>query len=177
MSGGWKASYEHRAEYSRRMNEALYRELGRLSTKALKRDRASWFGSLTGLLNHIIVTDIHWLDRFRPLAADAPPLADGRLAAFTLEWKPLSDDFTVLQEGRTVIDRLFCEWFAFFPEEEYGRIFDYEDSGGGIHSVPAARAFDFVLMHQNYHRGQISQILDEIGLPHSFADNSEFERS
>ena len=174
MTGSWKASYEHRADYNRRMNQGLYEGLGQLSPVALHRDRGSWFGSLTGLLNHIIVTDIHWLDRFRPLAPDAPPLSDCRLAAFSLEWKPLSDDFSVLQEGRTVIDGLFCEWFAFYPGEEYGRMFDYRDSGGGVHSVQASRAFDFVLMHQNYHRGQISQVLDEIGLPHSFADNGEF---
>lgn len=175
MEGLWKVSMEHRAAYNRRINKSLYDSLGSLTRRALIRNRNSWFDSITGLLNHIIVTDIHWLDRFRPLAPHAAVLEDGRLGSFSLEWKPLSEDFAVLSEGRELIDTLICEWFAFFPEEEYGRELRYEDSGGGYHTVQAARAFDFLLMHETYHRGQISQILDEIGLPHSFADNGEFE--
>jgi uncharacterized damage-inducible protein DinB len=50
------------------------------------------------------------------------------------------------------------------------------DSGGNQHDTAAYRAFDFVFMHQNYHRGQISQNLDDLGIPHSFADNRAFSR-
>ncbi len=175
MENIWKESFVHRSSWNRETNRAIYETLKGLTDKALAKDRGSWFGSLIGLLNHLIVTDIHWLDRFRPLATDAEVLIDGRLDTFSLEWKPLSHDFDVLSEGRAVIDSLLCEWFTFYPETSFGTELDYEDSGGEIHTVTDYRAFDFLLMHENYHRGQISQILDEIGLPHSFADNGSFE--
>ena len=38
----------------------------------------------------------------------------------------------------------------------------------------AGKAFEFLFLHQTHHRGQISQILDRIGLPNNLADNAAF---
>jgi uncharacterized damage-inducible protein DinB len=35
----------------------------------------------------------------------------------------------------------------------------------------AGAAFEFLFLHQTHHRGQISQILDAMGLPNNLADN------
>ena len=177
MTGLWKNEMEHLARFNAGSNRELYRILTQLTPGALVSDRGSWFGSLTGMLNHIIVTDIHWLDRFRPLDPEAAVFTDGRLGSFSLEWKPLSEDFSVLSEGRRVVDDLISEWFVWFPEENYARDLSYLDSGGRTQSTTAARAFSFLFSHQNYHRGQISQVLDEIGLPNSFMDNLKYQAS
>jgi uncharacterized damage-inducible protein DinB len=174
MDGGWKKGIEAQARFNETKNSQLYGILGGLTSRALHRERGSWFGSLMGLLNHIIVTDLRWLDRFRPLSPDAEALCDGRLATFPMEWKPLREDFSRLREDRVLVDTLIREWFAHYPESGYPKAFSYVDSGGNQHGTTASRAFDFLFMHQNYHRGQISQILDDLGIPHSFADNGDF---
>jgi uncharacterized damage-inducible protein DinB len=38
----------------------------------------------------------------------------------------------------------------------------------------AASAFEFLFVHQTHHRGQVSQILDRLGLPNNVADNAAF---
>ena len=36
------------------------------------------------------------------------------------------------------------------------------------------QAFEFLFVHQIHHRGQVSQVLDLLGLPNNFADNVAF---
>ena len=174
MDDLWKDGFRHAARYNAETNETMYRALGSLAPEELSADRGSYFGSLIGILDHIIVTDIHWLDRFRALSPDAEALADGRLAEFPLTWEPLSGDFDVLAARRPVVDGLIRDWFGEFPEERYGETFAYQDSRGSMHETRAARAFDFLFFHQAYHRGQVSQIMDRLGIIHSFADNGEY---
>jgi uncharacterized damage-inducible protein DinB len=174
MDGLWKEGFRHASRYNAETNEAMYAALDALPGNALSADRGSYFGSLIGLLNHLIVTDIHWLDRYRALCPDAKSLSDGRLAAFPLSWEPLSDNFSVLADRRPVVDDLICEWFDEFPEERYGESFTYRDSKGSMHQAIASRAFDFLFLHQAHHRGQISQVMDSLGVRHNFADNGEF---
>jgi len=38
----------------------------------------------------------------------------------------------------------------------------------------AGQAFEFLFLHQTHHRGQISQILDTLGLPNNLADNAAY---
>ena len=174
MERGRKNDVLHQARFNAAMNADAYQALGGLTAKALSRDRGSWFGSVVGLLNHILVTDIHWLARFRALDSAAPALADGRLDSLGLDWAPRSDDLAELSEMRSLADRLMLEWFEQFDEEKYDEAFSYVDSRGETRNAVASGAFAFLFHHQAYHRGQLSQILDEIGLPHSFADNGRF---
>ena len=51
------------------------------------------------------------------------------------------------------------------------RIFEYQDSKGNRQQPTAAAAFEFLFIHQTHHRGQISQILDTMGIANNLADN------
>ena len=174
MDGLWKGGFLRAAKYNAETNGAMYAALGGLSEKALAADRGSYFESLIGILNHLLVTDIHWLDRYRALSPGAAALNDGRLDAFDLSWAPVSGDFAVLAEKRPVVDAVIRDWFDEYPEEGYGARFSYRDSKGAMHESAAARAFDFLFLHQAHHRGQVSLVMDSLGLKHDFANNGEY---
>src|SRR3546814_16200876 len=61
------------ASYNRWMNERLYAAAGTLPAEELARDRGAFFGSIVGTLNHLVVADTIWLQRFAKLTA--PPAA------------------------------------------------------------------------------------------------------
>ena len=52
------------ADYNRLMNRRIFDAAGRLSKAQLTSDRGAFFKSLLGTLNHILVGDIIWLQRF-----------------------------------------------------------------------------------------------------------------
>src|SRR3546814_18825510 len=79
------------ASYNRWMNERLYAAAATLPAAELARDRGAFFGSIVGTLNHLVVADPIWLQRFAKLPAPpadvhpvpAPPVP-GRLADMPL---------------------------------------------------------------------------------------------
>ena len=163
------------ARYNERANREMYEALSPVTDRVRKRDVGSWFGSIHGILNHAIVSDINWLRRYRALAPQSPVLADARLDPPDLSWhKDLYEDFGALAGHRAAVDALITAWFEELPEPCYGRAFEYLDSSGGARSALACDAFDFLFVHQAHHRGQVSQILDTLGVANNFADNSRF---
>ena len=167
--------FQNLARYNERANGELLECLSRLTGRARRRDMGSWFGSIHGILNHIIICDINWLKRYRALEPDSRVLSDPRLDPPNLSWDhDLHDDFRGLHEHRTQVDGLIRDWFEAFPPSRYHEIFTYRDSVGAERSAMAGQAFEFLFLHQAHHRGQISQILDTLGQPNNLADNADY---
>jgi uncharacterized damage-inducible protein DinB len=167
--------FQNQARYNQRANRELFGHLAYLTGRARHRDTGSWFGSIHGIQNHLIICDINWLRRYRPLAPDSPVLKDPALDPPNLSWNhALHDGFTGLREHRAKIDHLIRAWFDAFPPSRYHEVFAYQDSAGKTLTAMAGRAFEFLFSHQTHHRGQISQILDTLGLPNNLADNAAY---
>jgi uncharacterized damage-inducible protein DinB len=175
MGYGIQNAFQNLARYNERANQEMYAVLSQLTDKARKRDVGSWFGSIHGILNHILITDMNWLKRYRELSPESPVLTDPQLDPPNLSWShDLHEDFEGLRQTRGLVDAKIRAWFAEFPISGCGEEFQYHDSRGTLRRAAAGAAFEFLFLHQTHHRGQISQILDTLGLPNNFADNAAF---
>jgi uncharacterized damage-inducible protein DinB len=153
----------------------MFQVLAQLTDKGRRRDRGAWFGSLHGMVNHLLVADLYWLQRFRPVFPESVVLKDPHLWPAGLSWKhDLNDTFEALQEMRILVDNRLIEWFEECPEDRYGDRFRYTDSAGNQRGGVVGQAFAFLFIHQTHHRGQVAQVLDSLGLPNNFADNVAF---
>ena len=167
-----KQSFLNLARYNERANREMYEVLSVLTGRARKKEAGSWFGSIHGILNHIIICDLNWLKRYWALSPDSPVLTDPRLDPPNLSWEhDLHDNFADLWEDRTMVDERIRAWFEEIPAARYDDVFEYQDSVGNRRNAVAGAAFEFLFMHQTHHRGQISQILDSMGISNNFADN------
>jgi uncharacterized damage-inducible protein DinB len=163
------------SRYNQRVNGELFQVLAQLTDKARRRDTGSWFGSLHKMVNHLLVGDLHWLQRFKPLFPESSVLNDPRLWPEGLSWKEdFREKFEDLGEERRFVDERLIAWFEECPEKRYGLRFQYTDSAGNLRSATAGEAFMFLFIHQTHHRGQVAQLLDCLGLPNNFADNVAF---
>ena len=170
-----KDIYSHMALYNKRANEEMLAVLAQLTEKARRRDTGSWFGSIHRIVNHIIIADMYWLNRFKPVFPESAVLKDPRLSPEKLSWKhDLCEDFEEFQHERPIVDECIIAWFEECPEDRYGDTFQYSDSIGNLQNAVAGQAFEFLFLHQVHHRGQVSQVLDSLGLPNNFADNVAF---
>jgi uncharacterized damage-inducible protein DinB len=153
------------ATYNQWMNAKLYAAASELPEVELLADRQAFFGSILGTLNHLVVGDTLWLQRFAEHPANYPALAPIRgLAKPTSLDQQLFSDFKSLTEHRQWLDTLICTWVATLTEPELNHALSYSNSQG----VAANKAFFSLLMHffnhQTHHRGQVTTLLSQAGV-------------
>src|SRR5580692_10597764 len=68
------AAFRMLAHYNRVANERLYEKCGQLDPVEYRRERKGSFGSIHGLLNHVLLGDRIWLSRFAGGGNTTPPL-------------------------------------------------------------------------------------------------------
>ena len=170
-----KDSFIHLAQYNAQANRHIFEACALLTSQARNRDAGSYFGSIMGILNHTIVADYFWLNRFKPVLPESKVLGDPRITPENLSWThPLHGDFTEMRKDRGFVDGRILAWIEECPEPLYSRTFDYVNSAGETKNAIVGRALNFLFQHQTHHRAQISQILDATGLPNNPLDLDAF---
>ncbi len=152
------------AEYNARTNVELLDILERkLPPGQVAQDAGAYYGSILGILNHILAADTVWLLRFADTFAGLAPLLP-RLPQIDLA----SDDdnlwpsFATYRPVREEVDRVIRDALRLLPEDAYRATLRYRNSQGEERNKLAWRAFLHLFNHQTHHRGQISVLLDQL---------------
>ena len=144
------------ARYNRVANERLYEQVAKLDLAEYRRERRGSFGSIHGLLNHLLVGDRIWMSRFAGGGKTTPPLN-------TI----LFETFAEINSARTEED---AGIEAFFEKVDAGfltRRLAYTNSLGKDCVVEPGSAVLHFFNHQTHHRGQVHVMLSqtEVGPP------------
>ena len=163
------------AHYNSWMNENIYEAANRLSDADRKEDRGAFFKSLHGTLNHILVADLIWLERFAMADWDSPSLeglAFDRLQPFTGLDMVLFEDFEVLRAEREVIDTAIQEWADNdLTDEILGADLHHKTITNPRNVVrPMALCVSHFFNHQTHHRGQATTLLSQQGIDPGVTD-------
>jgi uncharacterized damage-inducible protein DinB len=165
------------AAYNRLMNERLYAASGELSDAELRRDRGAFFKSVLGTLNHIMVADIVWLQRFSAHSASTQVLAyvreQPRPARLTTI---LFDDLGPLGEERVRLDRLIIDWIDALSLPDLEDDVSYANMAGKPYTQRYAGLISHLFLHQVHHRGQATTLLSQAGVDFGDTDLIELLR-
>ena len=94
------------ARYNQWMNDKIYQLAGTLSQEQLFANKGAFFGSVAGTLNHLLVADLIWLNRFRQLDTVAEVLQPlGQLPTPVALNQILYPDFALLHSIRQQLDQ------------------------------------------------------------------------
>jgi uncharacterized damage-inducible protein DinB len=145
------AHFRQCATYNRRANERLYEACARLSDGDRRRPLGSFFGSIHGTLNHIMVGDRIWMSRF---AGETVPSTG--LDAI------LHDDFAALTEARVAEDRRIEDFFAGLDPAFLDRRITYINNQGLRFSDPVTVLVPHFFNHQTHHRGQVHAMITQL---------------
>ncbi|MCW7544966.1 DinB family protein [Aurantimonas litoralis] len=141
------------AGYNRWCNERLYRAAADLTAAELRTDRGVFFGSMLGTLNHLLVADRIWMQRFTG-TGDAPD----RLDAILFE------DFAELQQARQAEDARIAHWIDRLTDHDLDSPISYRSlSDPRDFTQKLGAALLHVFNHQTHHRGQAHAILTGFG--------------
>ncbi|MBB1487425.1 DinB family protein [Oceanospirillum sediminis] len=163
VPGGGKAHFDLLADYNRWMNGKLYQVVSELTPEQISEHRGAFFGSVLGTLNHIMVGDILWLQRF-----SCHPACTESLKEVALLPRPsgldqiLFEDFQELKARRSWLDEQICNWIQGLTGEDLDYVLSYRNSRG----IPASKNFSALVLHffnhQTHHRGQVSTLLSQL---------------
>jgi len=138
----------HFANYNIWANDKLYSTCGNLSKQAYLKERPSVFGSIHKTLNHILVADMIWMDRFLG-EATAPKTLDA----------VLFEDLDGLYDARKQQDEKILDFAISLTDQLLSEILEYSDINGIPHAVPLPICLGHFFNHQTHHRGQVHGML------------------
>ena len=141
------------AAYNAWMNERLYAAAAELTDEERKRDLNAAFKSIHGTLNHLLLADRSWLERFRgePVTMKSP---DQELYA----------DFEQLRAARAAMDAEITAWAEEITEEWAEAPFHFRSvSYNREWTRPAWVLVTHLFNHQAHHRGQVTTLLKQAG--------------
>jgi uncharacterized damage-inducible protein DinB len=138
------------ARYNRIANERLYEKCGQLDPVEYRRQRQGSFGSIHGLLNHLLLGDRIWMSRFAGGGNTTPPLNS-----------ILFDTFPELRSARATQDEEIESFFAKAGADFLNLQFSYVNNQGKdyVETVPVAVLHFF--NHQTHHRGQVHLMMSQ----------------
>lgn len=155
------------AHYNRWANDAVYAEAAKLTREEINRSTGAYFGSLLGTLNHLLVADRIWLNRFtgtgpRPLRLD----------------EVLFDELPALAEARRAEDERIIRWIGSLDDERIDGTFTYVPvTSPDPVTQRLGPAVAHVFNHQTHHRGQAHMILTTLGRPSLALDLIYYQRT
>ncbi len=159
------------AEYNAYVNGVLYGLLEKVPPDLVTRDAGSYYGSILGLLNHVLRSDLGRLSRFRTGLQGFRSLATAAIdfdpAAAP---KQLYDNLPDLWKRRKQVDDVFKAFAAELTDDALRREVTSTNQKGEQESFAVWEILLHLFNHQTHHRGQVSQILDAAGVQHDFSN-------
>ncbi len=141
------------AAYNGWANRRLYDAVMALPPDAWHADHGAFFGSFSGTLNHLVVTDRIWLHR---LTGTGP--LQTRLD------EVLTDDLTLLRPLREAEDRRIADYVDGLDEMALAGKVTYQPVSRPIDiTQPRASILAHLFNHQTHHRGQAHALITAAG--------------
>ncbi|MGJ8679759.1 DinB family protein [Paraglaciecola sp.] len=159
------ANFKLMAEYNLHMNKQIYAASFKLKQPELTADRGAFFGSILGTLNHILVGDIIWLQRFAKASHELTSLDD----IVAME-RPASldavifDDLVLLAKSRFKVDQDIQGFTHQLTEKLINSPLAFNNVKGESFSKNFGFLVQHLFNHQTHHRGQVSTLFNQIGI-------------
>ena len=160
------------AKYNQAGNKAIFNILSALSNEEREKDRGSYYGSLSGLLRHVLGGTKFFLGMYKGAlgdgaalkalsAADSVPFpAEGTLSES--QWKELG-------AALEAVDAAYINMAETLTEADLSCPVKIDWYGGNPGSVPLSFMLSQLVVHNTHHRGQISQILDSLKIENDYS--------
>jgi len=160
------------AKYNQAGNKAIFGILNTLSNEEREKDRGSYYGSLSGLLRHILGGTQFFLGMYKGALADSAAFKAVSAAdsvSFHVEGALSETQWKELGAALEAVDAAYVKMAEALTEAELSRPVKINWYGGNPDSVPLSFMLSQLVVHNTHHRGQISQILDSLKIENDYS--------
>jgi len=139
--------------YNSIVNERLYEVCAGLPDEEYRKEGPGSFRSIHRTLNHILLGDRIWMNRFASTEVTTTP------ALATV----LHDEFPALREARVIEDARIEVFLAGLTDGYLRGVVQYHNSAGKYHEDPITLVLQHMFNHATHHRGQVHVMLAQFG--------------
>jgi uncharacterized damage-inducible protein DinB len=150
--------YKELYAFNRWANLRMLDAAGALTDEQIVQDLGSSFRSVRDTLVHIMSAEWVWFSRWKGYSP----------TSFPEQWKPLM--LYDIKEEWTVVDTALQLFVRSLHDSDLERVISYRSIAGESFSSPLPQMLRHVVNHGTYHRGQITTMLRQLGVPAAATD-------
>jgi uncharacterized damage-inducible protein DinB len=167
------------AKYNEEANRAFLSIMDKLSNDEREKERGSYYGSLSGIARHLLGGEVFFLQVLFKTVVEGNSAAQKALESVEglvvpkekldeSQWKSLVLSFAAANGA-------LVNFVSALSDSDYKAPVDIGKYGGNPASEPLYFLLQQLAAHGTHHRGQISQILDELKIDNDYSEiNAKF---
>jgi uncharacterized damage-inducible protein DinB len=167
-----KKNYLILAKYNGEANRQVFALLDKLSHDEREKERETYYGSLSKLFRHAMMTNVFFARMFRPVLTGKTVALE---AATTLENIAVpqgtlsADQWKVLGEALDISDKCLITLISALDDADFSLPVPTKLYKGNPAAVPFSFLLNSLVIHATHHRGQLSQLLDELKIDNNYS--------
>jgi uncharacterized damage-inducible protein DinB len=169
--GDMKNLFQALAKYNESVNQSIMELLKPLKKEQVMMETKAYYPSIFATLLHNLIADLNWLRRYRDALKENKALNNGKLLSF--EEKSLrlefESDHTKFFPYRKQVDELMIQFVNELDESKMHLVIKYKSYKGEEIEKELWKTLLHLFNHQTHHRGQVSVLLDLIGIDHDYS--------
>jgi uncharacterized damage-inducible protein DinB len=166
-----KTIFQAFAKYNGSVNQSVLGLLKPLKKEQIMMETKAYYPSIFETLLHNMIADLNWLKRYRDVFKENKALSNSKLVS--LEEKSLrkefESDYTKLYQYRKQADDVIVQFVNEMDESKLNSVIKYKNYKGEDVEKELWKTLLHWFNHQTHHRGQISVLLDLLGIDHDYS--------
>jgi len=166
-----KTIFQAFAKYNGSVNQSVLELLKPLKKEQIIMETKAYYPSIFETLLHNMIADLNWLKRYRDVFKENKALSNSKLVS--LEEKSLrkefESDYTKLYQYRKQADDVIIQFVNEMDESKLNSVIKYKNYKGEDVEKELWKTLLHWFNHQTHHRGQISVLLDLLGIDHDYS--------
>ncbi len=166
-----KTALQAFARYNQSVNRSILELVEPLSKEQITMKTKAYYPSIFETLLHNFIADLNWLKRYRGALKENKALNNANLLSLddkTLR-KEFESDYRKFFQYRKQMDDLIIQFANNLDENKFDSVIQYKNYKGEDVEKEIWKTLLHWFNHQTHHRGQVSVLLDLVGVDHDFS--------
>jgi len=166
-----KTIFQSFARYNKNVNQDMINIVKTLPQEKLKKRFQTFFATIYDMLFHILLSDINWMKRFKTLFGAYNSIETSKIGSYdeTKLKEALKGGYEKLFELRETVDKEIDDFVKELRDDDYGKVLKYKNYKGEDTEKEVWKVLMQMFNHQTHHRGQISDLLDMLGIDNDYS--------
>ena len=159
------------AKYNGSVNRTIIELLEPLKKDQVMMKTKAFYPSIFETLLHIFIADLNWLKRFRDAIRENNVLSHSKLVSLDEKSlrKEFESDYTKLFQYRKQADDVINQFVNEIEDNKLNAVIKYKNYKGEDIEQELWKPLLHWFNHHTHHRGQISVLLDMIGIDNDYS--------
>jgi uncharacterized damage-inducible protein DinB len=166
-----KTVFRAYARYNKNVNQDVINIVRTVPQKELAQRFKTYYPTIYEMLFHILLSDINWIKRFKAQFGPYESLKATKEGSYdeTKLKEELKGDYRKLFELRAEVDEEIENFVKELKDDDYTKVLKYKNYKGEDTEKEMWKVLMQMFNHQTHHRGQISDLLDMLGIDNDYS--------